>query len=153
MSDPTPNIALLDRLEETLIARPEQHDQGWWLTDAGEYDQDGFVKVDCETTLCAAGWAATLEGGKWVTSSYLLATDADREEGLCIQEQYLQSDYRTEVDSVSAYARAKRLLGLTEDEAHEMFYQCEDLPEIQDVMRRVRERAARMAEEDRCRAS
>lgn len=147
--DPKPNLELLDRLEQTLIKNPGRHDQGWWMQGDDERDADGFLKVDCQTTLCAAGWAATLAGGKWVTSAYLLATKDDPDYAVEYNSVMLVGSGlpRQDTDIISAYARAKHLLGLTEDEAWSMFYGSDYLTDVQKVMARVRERAAEQTED------
>lgn len=111
MSDPTPNVALLRQVRDHIAAHPEQWNQEFWRSGGR-----------CETAYCFAGWTAELAGGTWmldnpgaspVRSPYLTVDPAD-----------LKSDVMRDAlgkRAVHASRRATRLLGLTGEEADNLF--------------------------------
>jgi hypothetical protein len=99
------NIELAEQVLEEITKRPEGHDQ--------EY----YRRVNCQTTMCIAGWAADLAGGEWVdeslTTATLLAEPADPEKDCYVGEDGVRY--------IGAHQRARRLLGLSEWRADDMF--------------------------------
>ena len=116
MTAPVPNLDLYDRALAHITAHPEQ-----WVQE--EYR--------CGTGMCFAGHTAVLAGGRWLypghpRSDLLVAEPGDPEEDIwdaCI----------------SAHDRARRLLGLTEEQADRVFVGTNTL----DDLRRYRDLLAR----------
>ena len=147
MSNPKPNLELLDKLEKQLVEHPEKHDQDWWISDYGR-DERGRLTIDCGTTLCAAGWAATLAGCEWIGSDEIIATPEEIADERVVKWRIApltgERDLLEPVETVSAFSRGQRVLGLTQAEAVEMFYSSTTLEEVLDVINQVRLRAAQM---------
>lgn len=90
------NTDLMIEVREQIRLEPGRHDQGVWCSSPG--DQEG-----CGTTYCIAGWVARLSGMK---------IDYDR------------GDVYVEDRLIDDWARKK--LGLTGDEAWNLFYCLDD---------------------------
>ena len=146
------NIELMDQMLETLRKFPERHDQGWWLSATDDNveglkrDEQGVITVDCGTTMCAAGWVSHLAGGQWVDTGRLLAENDDDQDDITkndIVTVYADNDYwhpiHRRFDTVTAYARAKRLLGLNDDEANSLFYVAGDLEGVEEVAAAIKQ--------------
>jgi hypothetical protein len=58
-----PNVDLLRRTMDAVLAHPELHNQGFWA-----------IRRDCGTVMCFAGWVCALEG----LSMNVEDLDADR---------------------------------------------------------------------------
>lgn len=109
---PKRNAELLNKIADRIEAEPLRYSQGsWvgenrWLVEGGEE-----IEVACGTTFCVAGWAVIENGGKLVNrrtswgGKYLGFAD--------------RNGHRLDEDEVPSYAR--RVLGLTEDEAGTLF--------------------------------
>jgi hypothetical protein len=75
----------------------------------------------CSTGMCFAGWACALAGGKWVSDAtdpaaeYLVPEPADHEGDI---STFLRVDGTR---GVRAERRAARLLGLTDEQADDLF--------------------------------
>lgn len=104
-----PNIPLLRRTLDHIRAHPEEWRQGYWR---------------CGTTMCFAGHAAFLAGGEWFhpedpMCSYMVAQPGE--------VTYLRGAVRVE-------DRARRVLGLTEGQADELFAGINTLGEIETLI-------------------
>ncbi len=104
-----PNTELFKKINEVISTRPEEHDQGTY--ESGR---------SCGTTRCVAGWAISLTTGTPVFGGTYPITlhpeVAALEERLGVQRDWGEDD----VDVVPAIAQ--ELLGLTEQQAHQLFY-------------------------------
>lgn len=114
-----PNVELLERTLEYVIAHPDEHDQNTWRS-----------VLSCGTTMCFAGHAATLAGGSWVTIEdhwYGLIPEADDE----YQWAYHGVPY------VLVRKRAQRVLGLTDEQANALFLRADDLAKVKEVVHAI----------------
>lgn len=104
-----PNMELFKQINEVISARPEEHDQSTF-----ESEQS------CGTTRCVAGWAISLTTGTPVFGDTYPTTlhpeVAALEERLGVQRGKDEDD----VDMVPLIAQ--ELLGLTDQQAHQLFY-------------------------------
>lgn len=107
------NRELLVQTLAQVLLHPEQHDQAWWR------------RINCNTTMCFGGWACQLAGGQWATvgnlTDTLIATDDDLKRNVYTFEG---------VRVVDASTRAQRVLGLTEEQADELFQFSKDRDEL-----------------------
>lgn len=105
--DVTPNVKLLRLVLGHIEMAPCTWDQEHWRR-----------KAECGTVMCFAGWACTLAGGHWYAPSdghlrsWLLAEDED-------DRDLLFAFTRDAV--IAARYRARRVLGLYEEQAHRLF--------------------------------
>lgn len=99
----TVNSDLLRRTIEHVEAHPDEWDQAHWAGDG----------ADCGTTCCLAGWACRLSG---------LRIDWDRQDGNG------QAWWLTDGRLIST--TAQQLLGLTDTQAMELFYEGNDLDDL-----------------------
>ncbi|MGI5485194.1 hypothetical protein [Microtetraspora malaysiensis] len=104
----TLNIDLLKRTLEHIEATPEEWYQGAYR---------------CGTGMCFAGWACTFAGGVWAggpdewDGEDLIADEGDGDDASFLYEDMNGND----VYGVSAGRRARRLLGLTPEQATDLF--------------------------------
>lgn len=66
----TDSLELVRTIKDIVIEHPENHDQEFWIennewTHVSEFTGTTLKTVDCGTTMCVAGWAATLAGYAW----------------------------------------------------------------------------------------
>jgi len=99
----TINVELLRRTLEYITEHPEQHDQSIWARI--------HVKESCGTAMCLCGWAATLAKAEMTWRAF--------------------KDYRTgevvfreleRINGEEPYYGGRDLLGLTEDQAEDLFF-------------------------------
>jgi len=104
------NLPLAEAVLEQVTAHPEMHDQNCY-----------GIRRGCNTTQCIAGWAVVLSpDAEAVWSGSLIAKGVDVLEAV----KMLSGDgYAFTVDVASA---GSQLLGLTEDEADELFFSFDD---------------------------
>lgn len=126
MTDPAPNVELLEQTYDHIAANPDQHRQDYYR---------------CETGMCFAGWAIELSGdAQWLFPPndpwypYDLAP-ADGEE----PDSVAVLDDDTQVPSVSAASRATRILGLTTREASLLFHPGNTLSRIRELIDNIKE--------------
>lgn len=104
-----PNTELFKQINEVISTRPKEHDQATYES-----------WQSCGTTRCVAGWAISLTTGTPVFDGTLRITlhpeVAALEERLGVQRDVGEDD----VDVVPAIAQ--ELLGLTDQQAHQLFY-------------------------------
>jgi len=122
-SEPLPNVPLLRKVREHIEAHPEEWRQNDWRT----------VR-DCGTAYCFAGWACQIDGGEWILDSSWIdggewVLDSSWIDG-GLDSSWLEPrpddppgciDAPCGIDGIRAGARARRILGLTADEADELF--------------------------------
>jgi len=104
------NIELLNKVMNHIELHPNQHDQTVWAE-----------RTVCGTAMCFAGWAVVLSGGKIAFAGNSTRTSQCRIDGAM-----------DDIDLV-----AERLLGLSMDDANDLFgptNTIEDLREIVDML-------------------
>jgi hypothetical protein len=122
--DPIPDVVLLDRVVARIVAHPEELKQGTYR---------------CATGKCVAGHTAEECGGVWVTEanhpwSFALKAEADDPD----RDVMRGTDYG---DVVTAWRRARRLLGLTVHEAERLFAGHNTLDDIRRIVADIKRRA------------
>lgn len=124
MTDPIPNGPLLRQTLTWIRTYPSMWNQRAYRT---VYDGG-------RATMDYAGWACTLAGGRWIsTTDYLASVPADETEDL----------------GVYCPIRARRVLGLTEEQANDLFHASNNLRLIEDIVIELRTQfAARAFTED-----
>lgn len=124
--DPRPNATLLNLTLDHILAHPETWNQ---------------LLFRCETGMCFAGWACELDGGKWAfplgagcnNETFLVACDDDD------AGDTFELDGQEVVD---VEIRARRILGVTEDQGDELFQADNDILDL----RRMVGQLARISE-------
>jgi hypothetical protein len=113
-----PNVPLLKATLEGVETHPETHDQ---------------TKYRCGTKYCFAGRALVLAGlDNWISED----PESDFYDMLHpLPEERAEYDWGTPM--VSPGRRAGRLLGLTGDQAHELFYAFNSVPKIREIVERI----------------
>jgi len=106
------NTYLADATIGAIEANPESHNQGDWR---------------CETGMCFAGWAAVVNGAKWVYENPLDAPTA-HDQGLVYNENGSE-------EHVSTYAR--RHLGLDLYHSDLLFWGGNTLEKIKEVVKDI----------------
>jgi hypothetical protein len=107
-------LPLLRKVLEHVSAHPDEHDQDYW-----------GHRTDCGTTRCIAGWTTYFSGYQETDWGPLLWAGGD---GLSAVEK----DGRT----TSVAWAAQTLLGLSYEEADELFY-AENLTEVWGIVERI----------------
>lgn len=131
---PTLNRELLERTLRAVEEHPERHDQDEWRY-RPDCDREG-QRRDCQTVMCFAGWAAELAGGFWadevmipgVSEALLLAEPGD-------ENVHVTHGRRV----VHVRDRAQRVLGLTSEQAHDLFEHTYDLREVREYVHELLE--------------
>lgn len=111
------NVELLKDIKKSIQANPEQ------------LDMDNWRCVDrCTTTMCIAGWGAALAGGTWLSSN-------PDNQAATFHLKPEAGDSPDDIDMVAVGSinrrgihpeiRAKRKLGLTDEQAEWLFH-CSD---------------------------
>ena len=135
MKNPVLNVELLDLVIKTIKADPTKWNQGYYRTIPNrakpEQQQDGRLvyAINCRTAFCVAGWAVQLGSENtpaWTDSSTIVANEHDDPE-------------EVSEGTIFASARAKRLLGLDEYQADELFNGDNSLDEIERVVDQIKE--------------
>jgi hypothetical protein len=120
MSNRTPNLALLRKIFDHWRAHPEQFDQDTWAS----RDPDGNV------THCAGGWAVELSPECHIVwYSPVKGTSA------------AEWAYDRDGNHVLIRDLAEELLGLTHNEALQLFFGTDDFDEAYEVGQRIAARA------------
>lgn len=103
-----PNAELFAKIRDIIRDNPEQHDQSTFEDDA------------CGTTRCVAGWAIYLEAGAPLFTS---------DPGVCLTPEVkaleerlglVRGGFEDDLDMVPVIAQ--KLLGLNDQQAHQLFY-------------------------------
>lgn len=109
-------MELRRRLRDHIAEYPEQLDNTWW--------RNGRART---ATYCAGGTAICLDGGEWHNDDYVIARSDDN--------TALVETLPSGVGLIHAYERARRILGLSDDEAAMLFrddYGPDDVLEVLD---------------------
>lgn len=97
-------------------------------------DRAKEVKVRCGTAFCVAGWACHAEGDKFVAVGYDYYGDFDIDP---------VPDYAVPKGSNTAYdigERARMLLGITDEEANELFAGNNSIQDVRRIARKIARR-------------
>lgn len=111
----TVNVGLLQKTLAFIERHPEHWDQRDWRQVADNR---------CGTAMCFAGWAAHLDGGRWISdpddslAEYLTPVADDRRRDIITP-----ADHWLELPGsvIGADKRATRILGITEEQAEVLF--------------------------------
>lgn len=111
------NVELLTKVRDYVTREPAKFDMGIWTSikpDLVEFP-DGITKakVECGTTGCVAGWTVQLAGDK-----LLVHEDTRNEDGTYVASCSVAKNGRI----CDIEFRARKLLGLTYDEADALFF-------------------------------
>lgn len=93
-------LELAKRVSAHIHAHPDQHRQGDW-----------YQETDCGTAACIAGWTAVLDGAELAKNFY--------DDGF-VEASAVEGVRTGGTTSIATYARVA--LGLTPDEAKELFF-------------------------------
>ena len=116
---PALNVDLLDRTLAYIEAHPDEHDQGTWR---------------CGTAMCFAGHAAVLDGGVWA--------GPEHDELVAMREDPAEVRRLSSIgEVVHVEDRARRVLGLTGEEAYALFYRAATLDDVRAGVAAIRKRA------------
>lgn len=103
------NIELLTQVRDLVKAEPAKLDMGLWASidhSLVEFSGRDYGKVSCATTACIAGWTVQINGDQLV----VYGKDANVYD--CVGKNHRVMDIED---------RARKLLGLSFDEACELF--------------------------------
>lgn len=120
LSDHGPNVALLRLTLKHIEMAPCTWDQEHWRR-----------KAECGTVMCFAGWACTLAGGRWHTPAdefwrdVLKAEDGDEADNVIPLHKG---------PVIEAYARGRRVLGLTGPQAADLFRYTNTLSDLHRIV-------------------
>lgn len=109
------NIELLTQVRDLIAADPGKLYMHTWaeVDRQPDFNEDGFAKIQCATTACVAGWAVQLAGLKlYVTER------CRRANGSLMVVNAVAKNGRV----VGIEGQARKLLGLTWEEASWLFY-------------------------------
>lgn len=120
------NVAMLDKVEDVITRYPKRHNQAFWRAKLKGKDAElnSAPARECGTSMCTAGWVVELDRGRWAypassTHSQLLIArqdEIDEKMDIC---PWVRGPNNEKL--ITASDRARRLLGITEAEAHELF--------------------------------
>ena len=117
------NAPLLRKTLEHIEADQEHWNQEQWI-DPGVHETlgayDHYDAYSCDTSFCFAGWAAFLDGAKFIRSS------------LDINHLVDVVDEKGREEHVSYYA--KRALGLRDGVAYELFHSDNNLDDLRRIV-------------------
>lgn len=139
MSDPVPNVELLDRTLQYIEDHPEEWNQGEWV---------------CNTAACFAGNALLLQGLRriWVDVAALGETcDCGCRDGLPeVDGKVLASGNQLQVPKTGEEVRisdtAQCALGLTDEEAFNLFSAGNSMAGLKSNVAKIKRRAAEQAD-------
>lgn len=141
-NQPVIDVALLRKTLEHIEAHQNEWYQGSWRIPR--------TTSSCGTAMCFAGWATEIMDGEWIsrTGEYVIANEADREwvagleNGGC--DVFGDSMIRERPNGrgeIHCSYRARRLLGLSQKQANDLFSGRNDLDDLREIVDRL-ERAA-----------
>lgn len=142
------NAPLMRKIWEQITAHPEQWDQNFWVshpaTHVGVHDrsdrilgrvdlpevEDTFLRQTeegdfCGTAYCVAGWAVYFEGSESARNALACLAGVETDETFVDDE----------ADELIS-REATRLLGLSDVEAHNLFWFKNSLSDVQNIMTR-----------------
>lgn len=127
------NIELAERVLAKIAEYPDHHNQDSWRASVPEVG-------GCGTTMCIAGWAGYLAGGKWASDDYdhdlfddFLAEPDDPESHV---DEWTESGKT--IRYVSAEDRGRRVLGLSGERADQLFWCSSDERAVAMLRRSIR---------------
>lgn len=130
MTDPTPDIPLLRKAVEWAEAENAKPlAECRWFQELYRVKGDSIAR-DCGTAYCIAGYVAEISGCQWHPELFEFLLPEDGE-------------WAPPSGTVGVHSRARRLLGLAHEEAHDLF---ESGNTIEDVRRIAEQIAARAGE-------
>lgn len=110
---PKRNVELLTQVRDLIKADPSKLDMSHWGVVKGiELDYRDEVKVNCGTTACIAGWAVQLVGDKFLVHGHSKSAEGGYSVSLSVAKNGRVCDIEK---------RARKILGLTYDEAAFLF--------------------------------
>lgn len=111
---PKRNVQLLTQVRDLIKTEPEKLDMASWglVKEIEGLEHGDTVKVDCGTTACIAGWAVQLAGDKFLVRGFNTSAGG----GYFVSDSVAKNGRVCNIED-----RAQKLLGLTEDEANELF--------------------------------
>lgn len=163
ITDPAPNMELIEDILDTIKNDPKHWNQGAWVSDldgdpvapdvlATDTEGRPFIPVDCGTAMCFAGWAVHKTGGLFLSDEYVLYdravdTDVDGESDVVGFTVWVEDgeepdgERMVDVLGIPVWLRAKKLLGLTSGERLNLFDGNNGLEQIEEVVADIRDRA------------
>lgn len=113
--EPEPNLELLRLVFKTIDAEPERWNQTSWATAAGFTIgvMDANDTAFCGTSFCAAGWAIELSGQHEFMFEHPDDMNGTVTAEMCVDRETGEHEY--------IETAARRLLGLTPEEAYSLF--------------------------------
>jgi hypothetical protein len=111
---PKRNVELLTQVRDLIQAEPAKLDMASWgcVKEVEDLGYSETVKVDCGTTACIAGWAVQLAGDKFLVRGF----NPSPEGGYFVSDSVAKNGRVCNIED-----RAQKLLGLTYDEANQLF--------------------------------
>ncbi|MBO0676907.1 hypothetical protein JRC04_05480 [Mycolicibacterium sp. S2-37] len=110
------NIAALIAVRSLIKNSPDKHDQKQWVNIVPDLVKiDGELKyATCGTSACVAGWAAAINGAKYLITPF---TDFDEDDK--VYRPNMVIDKKGQQHCIEDYAQ--EVLGLTNEEAELLF--------------------------------
>lgn len=115
------NVDLLDRTLAHIEANPEEWKQSVYR---------------CETGMCFAGWVCDLAGGEWLNAPFDHWPDALAAEPTDDPLRVVKFGGRR--PGVTASYRAMRLLGITDEQADDLFEAQNALAELREIVAEIK---------------
>jgi hypothetical protein len=109
MNDITPNVPLLRKTLEHIEAHPQEWDQVRWR---------------CESGMCFAGTAADLDGAQWLYGAGPMLRRREDD----------PADDRYAPDRLHVRTRAQHILGISEDQADDLFEATNTLDDLRRIV-------------------
>lgn len=132
MTKPRPNVALLDATLAEVRRAARRKRRRWYQ---GAWRKD----TPCGTAMCFAGWAVTLDGAEWAPGEQggvrvlLTARPGERVPG---PERKVYGP-----GVVPVWTRARQVLGLTPQEADDLFFPTNSLRDLTAQVNKIKVRA------------
>jgi len=122
----TVNVELLDR----TLAHVEAHESEW-----------NQANWRCRSGMCFAGWAATIDGGKWAFPETAM-WDEGTDPRACLVP--VDDDPEGEVVDgvVHVENRAPRVLGLTYEQSDDLFFELNTLDDLRRIVAEIKSGAS-----------
>jgi hypothetical protein len=105
------NLPRLKQVRDHVVAHPDQHDQGEWFIDINGYEKPCVIGSECGTAACVAGWTVLLNGDQPIKMAFPDHGYTSASSVALINGGVMDID-----------DRAQQILGLTDDQAQELFY-------------------------------
>lgn len=127
-------LANAEQVYKQMLAEPDLHDQSFWFNELDYALEDG-TNV-CGTTRCAAGWSLHFAGWgmRMSNGGYELLAPGEQE-------------WKTVYNSDDFVVTARDLMGLTHEEANQLFLGCDNRQAVKFLGEHVEWLRARVAEQ------